>query len=509
MNRTGPNRMNRDASATSPKAERRRPLSMPAILLLAFLGTTLITMNTSGQTITQLHREGGILDGVKIRHLDWHSPKLHTVAIDSAATLYLLKDDTLPIINLRLIFEGGTSSEELRPGIKSALAQALKLGGAAGRSGEEIADDLASLGATLEFGATDESFAVSLTAMKADFPASFKILEDILLKPDFRPGVLPVIQSAMKTNVQRRNDRPESISQRKLREIMFLPDRRGHSLNLSDIDSIDIASLRTAHQDLFAGRSLHIALDGDFEPGATEAMIADLVKAMPPVVKPYRVYERESPPVGLTGYRGKIVLVKKDVAQAVVSMGTFLPAHNDSDFYALQAGNYILGGGSFVSRLMQEVRAKRGLAYYSYSRNDFDARFGRFVTSSGTRADRTADTLRVMLEVIGGMDRIPSDELKLAVDSIINSLVFEYDNPSRILGSEIRFRIHHMPQNYLDLFQKKLGEVRPEDVRGVFGKHVRPEDFWIVVAGPASLQPELEKIRPVIVLDPEEVPAVR
>lgn len=498
-----------------------------AIILTAFL----MTMNTSGQTIDQLHRKGGVLDGVKIHPLDWKSPGIRTVAIDPSATLYVLKDETLPLVNLRLIFEGGSSSEGKQHGIKSALAQAMKLGGAAGRSGETIADELAGLGASLDIGSTEESFIISLSCLKGDFPAAMRILEDVLLRPDFRPEVLSVIQASMKTGVQRRNDRPESIAQRKLREVMLLPDLRGHSMTLEDIEHINLDAVRESHRELFARRTLHIALDGDIDsltaPDATipagamapapgpagrpayEDMLLSLVQKMPAVTSPYRVFEAEKPAHGLTALRGKILLVNKDVSQAVVSVGTFLPQHNAEDFYGLQAGNYILGGGSFVSRLMQEVRAKRGLAYYSYSRNDFEARFGRFVASSGTRADRTAETLRVMLEVMEGMNHIPPDELKLAVDSIVNSLVFEYDNPGRVLGSEIRFRMHRMPTNYLEHFQQRLGQVRTTEVSDVFARNVHSKDLWIVVVGPSSLKQDLEKLRPVVVVEPEEVPTDR
>lgn len=475
-------------------------------MLLLFLITGAIMTNSAGaQTLDLLQRDGNVLEGMKIKPLSYTNPAVKTVQIDAHARLYMLADDTLPLINLRLVFEGGTSSEEKAFGVTSALASYMKLGGAGDRSGEEIADALATLGASLEIGASEDTFVVQLSALKGDFPAAMQILEDVLLRPRFDEAILPVIQSSMRTAIQRRNDRPETIAQRKLREVFFLPDRRGHSLQLADVDAIDVAAVRQAHATLFARRNLHVALNGDYPTELADA-ISKLVKAMPTVTKPYVVYDREPATKGIEKLRGKILLVKKDVSQAVVTIGTFIPAHNDADFYSLQAGNYILGGGSFVSRLMQEVRAKRGLAYYSYSRNDFDARFGRFVAASGTRADRTAETLSVMLEVIGGMDRVSNDELKLATDSIVNSLVFEYDNPGRLLAQEIRFRMHRLPENYLGKFQDHMNRVTTADVKRVFAKHVDPSQMWIVVVGPESLKADLEKIRPVVVIDPEESP---
>lgn len=461
--------------------------------------------SSEAQTLDLLKRPGNVLEGIQIKPLSYTNPAIQTVQIDEHATLYMLSDDTLPLINLRLVFEGGTASEEKPFGVTSALASFLKLGGAGNRSGEEVADALAALGATLDINASDATFVIQLSALKDDFPAAMQILEDVLLRPRFDESVLPVIQSSMRTAIQRRNDRPETIAKRKLREVFFLPHRRGYSLQLSDIDAIDVPAVKRAYARLFERRNLHIALNGNYDDSIPEA-ISELVTAMPAVKDPYVVYEREQPVKGIEQLRGKILLVRKDVSQAVVTMGTYLPAHNDQDFYALQAGNYTLGGGSFVSRLMQEVRAKRGLAYYSYSRNDFDARFGRFIAASGTRSDRTAETLSVMLEVIASMDQITEDELTLATDSIINSLVFEYDNPARLLAQEIRFRMHRMPENYLGNFQKHMNRVTTTEVKEVFARHIDPDQMWIVVVGPESLKADLEKIRPVVVIDPEESP---
>lgn len=474
------------------------------MIFLFFSIGAFMTNSAGAQTLDLLRRNGNVLEGMKIKPLSYKSPVVKTVQIDAWARLYMLADDTLPLINLRLVFEGGTSSEE-KFGVTSALAPYMKLGGAGDRSGEEIADALAMLGASFEINASEDTFVVQLSALKDDFPAAMHILEDVLLRPRFDESILPVVKSSLRTAIQRRNDRPETIAQRKLREVFFLPDRRGHSLQFSDIDAIDVAAVREAHTTLFARRNLHIALNGHYPPELID-VITKFVQAMPAVTRPYVVYDREVATEGIKKLRGKILLVKKDVSQAVVTIGTFIPAHNDADFYSLQAGNYILGGGSFVSRLMQEVRARRGLAYYSYSRNDFDARFGRFVAASGTRSDRTAETLSVMLEVIGGMDSVSNDELKIATESILNSLVFEYENPGRLLAQKIRFRMHRLPENYLDTFQDHMNRVTTADVKRVFAKYIDPSQMWIVVVGPESLKADLEKIRPVVIVDPEESP---
>jgi len=462
-----------------------------------------MTTTQGAQTLDVLNRQGNILDGIKIKPLTFTPPEVQPVTIDDAAQLYVLSDNSLPIVNLQLVFEGGSDAEKTDFGVTSALAAHLKLGGAGDRSGEQIAEELASLGASLEIAAASNSFVITLSSLSGDFEKAFQILEDVLLRPKFDESVLPVIQTSMKTVIQRRNDKPESIAQRKVLEVSYLPGRRGYSLTLNDIDNLNVGKIKNAYQSLFANRSLYIALSGQI-PENTENQIRHLVKAMPKVSAPYRNYDQQQNQTGITDLQNKILLVNKNVSQAVVTLTTSLPAHNDADYYALQTENYILGGGSFVSRLMQEVRAKRGLAYYSYSRNTFESRFGRFTAASGTRADQAADTLTVMLEVINGMNSISNDELQLAKDSIINSLVFEYDNPSRFLSQKIRQKIHQMPADFEQQFANNINRLTKEQVQKVATKYIDTNKMWIIVVGPASLKSELEKIRPVVVVEPEE-----
>ncbi|MDH5656360.1 MAG: insulinase family protein, partial [Spirochaetia bacterium] len=189
----------------------------------------------------------------------------------------------------------------------------------------------------------------------------------------------------------------------------------------------------------------------------------------------------------------------------VIFTGTYVPPHNSPDFYALQAGNYILGGGSFNSRLMREIRTIRGLAYYAYSRNIFQKKTGYFASGAGTRIDKVSESLSLMLEIIGGMKApVKEQELDLARESIINSLVFQFDNPEDILDNEIRFINHGMPENYLKMFPEKINALSREQISKAFQKHIKTDSMHIAVAGPASLKAELETIRPVIVIKPED-----
>jgi zinc protease len=204
--------------------------------------------------------------------------------------------------------------------------------------------------------------------------------------------------------------------------------------------------------------------------------------------------------------RGRILLVDTPAAQAVIAIGGYLPARNHPDLYALQTGNYILGGGSFNSRLTREIRVRRGLAYYAYSYNDFDGTLGRFLAGSGTRSLLAHRTLKLMLETIAGMrSDISGQELSLAQDAILNGLAFQFDSPEDAVLHAFRNRLHGMPADYLERFPERIRAMSAADLSAAARRYLDPDELYIVVAGPAGIKEKLEEIRPVIVIKPEDL----
>jgi len=201
-----------------------------------------------------------------------------------------------------------------------------------------------------------------------------------------------------------------------------------------------------------------------------------------------------------------IYLVPFPAQQAVIAVGSNLPQHNHSDFFALQTMNYILGGSSFNSRLLSEIRTKRGLAYYTYSHNTFYKDIGHFVGMCGTGIDSTPRALSLILNTIDGMaSGVTNRELMLAHESIPNSLIYEFENPENYMENYLRFRNHNMPDNYLKIFPNKIRSVGIEEIKKA-AAYTKSRNLYIVVVGPKNLEKSLSKIRPVKIIESEETP---
>ena len=451
---------------------------------------------------------GNILTGVRIPPLRFRRPEIKENLLSSGVRLFSLNDPELPMVTLELQFRGGLDSEPVADaGILDASLELLKIGGAGDKSGEEIARALSSMGVRLSFDSSYEYWSISLTSLRRDFDAAFAVLRDILLKPRLNPEKLEVIKTSLRASLRRRNDRPGNIARRKMREILYPGRRRGYFLKEKNIRRLSVERVRSELKRRLTGAKITAALSGDIENLDVAGRLNGLIAKFPRGRSPLRA---ESPRPRLYELneraRGNIVLVAHPTVQSVITIGAYLPPHNHRDFFALQMSNYILGGGSFNSRLMREVRVKRGLAYYAYSYNGFFGRDGRFVASSATRVRTTAAALRVMLEVIQGMDEgVSAGELKLARDSILNALVFQFSNPAAILLSELRFRRHNLSPDYMKRFPNKIRSLKKEAVRDV-ARYRNAKNLFIVVVGPRSLEESLKKIRPVVVIKPDDPP---
>lgn len=484
------------------RSDGRVALQIPAALLLALLLLAVVPAASFARSA-----DSSVLSNIQIPELDFTPPPVDTRQLAAHATLYRLHNDTLPVVRLRIVIEGG---EDLEPvteaGNLDAMAALLSSSGAGKLSAEEMAANLALLGASISTSVSDQAWEIQLSAMREDFPEALKLLELLLTEPDFDQSSLDTIKNQMISSIRSRTDSPDTIGFLKLSEIMYPDTRRGYAIQENDVAAITLESTRRTLQDRLQNARYHIALDGDFQGLGIEKRLVDLLRKLPVPGKPLTVLPDNGfrIPEGKNPYRGKIVHVTGEFSQSLLIVASPTVAHNEKSFYTMQLGNHILGGGSFTSRLMQEIRVKRGLAYYAYSFNRSNASDGYLAAVSATRSDRAGETLKLILSTIETMKNdVDSGDVNRARTAILNSLVFLYDNPSEILSDHIRFQIDKMPEDYLNQFPARLKEVSPAEIKSAFKANLNRDDLFIVVVGPESLARDLRNIAPVITVKAE------
>lgn len=447
----------------------------------------------------QPEQHSTILDDINFKPIRFKPTRISTQTI-AGRPIYQITNSSLPFIKLSLHFNGrGLAVEKIsNAGLLEQSLHAMENGGAGELGSQEVARRLSELGARISFDAETEAWSASLIVLKKDFDVAFKILSDSLLKPRLDENAIAVGLQNKRRAIQHRNDRPASIARRKLAEAMYAGTRQGYSLQEKDLDRINASTIKKHLPFLLSRNELSIALSGDIMNVDVHGPLTKLVQSLP-------TGTLTKPPTMHPVRNDRIYLIDKPVTQTVIAAGTFLPAHRNPDYYAMQVGNYILGGGSFNSRLMREIRVKRGLAYYAYSYNSWLKNNGRFIAGTATRTPKAAESLKIFLNEIAGMHNGGTEaEISLARQSILNGLVFEFDTPEKRVANEIRFRRHLMPLDYLTKFPSNIRAVRKQDIQHAYKKYINADALHIIIVGPAALKEQLSKIRPVVIMKPED-----
>jgi zinc protease len=177
--------------------------------------------------------------------------------------------------------------------------------------------------------------------------------------------------------------------------------------------------------------------------------------------------------------------IEHPASQAHILMGAPALMRGDPDYFPLTVGNYILGGGSFVSRLMREVREKRGLAYSAYSYFLPLAQPGPFQAGLQTQKGQADEALKVVRHTIGDFMRngMTPQELKAAKDNLIGGFALRIDNNRKILDNVAAIGFYNLPLDYLDTWTANVGKVTAADIKAAFNRKLAPDRLATVIVG--------------------------
>jgi zinc protease len=178
-------------------------------------------------------------------------------------------------------------------------------------------------------------------------------------------------------------------------------------------------------------------------------------------------------------------------AQAHVLLGQPGYKRDDPDYFALTVGNYILGGGGFVSRLTEEVREKRGLSYSVYSYFSPGLHAGAFTIGLQTRPDQADQALKVSREVlIRFVAEGPTEiELKAAKDNLIGGFALRLDSNRKLLDNVANIAWNQLPLNYLDTWTQHVAQLNVADIKAAFARKLQPQTMVTVVLGGVAPKP--------------------
>ncbi|MFA6434009.1 MAG: pitrilysin family protein [Elusimicrobiales bacterium] len=418
----------------------------------------------------------------KIGGLDFKPPKGSRYVLDNGLVVYLLKDATLPVVNITALTRTGKIYDTKKKiGLGDLTVSLLKDGGTRKYGSDEIDRTLEFLGATIEPSLASEEARLDLFVLKKDLDKVLDIYASVLMEPAFEDDKTALKKAETLELIRRRNDDPAREAQREAVRSFYGADHPyGWRSEISTIEPLTREDLKAYHADYYKPNNTILAVAGDFD--GDEAMLSKLKERFGgwaggevkfPVI----------PPVKIRGTR-QVYFIEKDISQTYIAVLQKGIKRHDPMEFPLTVANEMLGGG-LSGRLAAEIRSRKGLAYSVYSYFSKKPDYGFINASCGTKPETYSQALSEMLrqfELIK-TGAAPADEVKRAKDSIINSFVFRFATPFDLISERALYEYYAYPADYLDTYVDKTAAVDAEAVLDASNKLFEPKNALIFVIG--------------------------
>jgi len=421
------------------------------------------------------------------------TPKIQHWQAPSGAQVYFVENHDLPMLDVAVNFPAGSGFESPEKSGLAGLTHALISLGAEGMSEDDIARKLADIGAQMmgSFDADRSGFSLRTLSSKAERDEALNVMARILQRPLFPETVLAREKTRLISALKEAETKPESIAAKAFSKAVFGGHPYGQSASgeVATVEKLQRNDLDDFYSLHYAAKNAVVALMGDISRAEAEEIAQNLTSQLPPG-------GAESDIVQVLGQSSSITLrIPHPATQSHILIGAPGVARNDADYFPLYVGNYILGGGGFVSRLMQEVREKRGMAYNVYSYFIPMQQPGAFQIGLQTKKEQADAALQLVYKTLREfIDKgVTEKELIAAKQNIINGFPLRIDSNKKILDYLSVIGFYHLPLNYLDEFSSKVNKVTVAEIRAAFKRKINPDVLATVIVGAPEEKAALEK----------------
>jgi zinc protease len=420
----------------------------------------------------------------------WALLPVQTWKTSTGTRVVFVESHVLPLLDLQLDIDAGERHDPSKQaGLAHLTAHLLDKGVGHGKSSLDeatVADAWADLGA--QWNATANLDRTSLRVRTvSDTPtrkAALQLLGNILRAPQFPAHILKREQTSLIAGLREAQTKPEHLGERAFMLALYPHHPYGQSSSETSIQAIQTQDLQLFYQQHYRADRAVLTLVGDLNRAEAEQEAEHLSQQLPQ-------YHLPTQPISpVTNTHAQNILIKHPAQQAHIWMGKTAISRQDPDYFPLLVGNYILGGGGFVSRLTNEIREKRGLAYSVYSYFQALDAAGPFQMGMQTKREQTEQALTLLRQTLADfVAEGPNEtELQAAKNNLINGFPLRIDSNRKLLENIAAMAWYNLPSDYLETWTQRIEAVTLEDVRHALQRHLRPEAMITVVVGADSLK---------------------
>ena len=400
----------------------------------------------------------------------------------NGARVVFYKAMEVPMLDINMAFAAGSAYDGSHFGLSTLTTQLLSQG-TYQLNATQIAEQFADIGAQFNESVSRDMVVLQLkTLTKEDaLQKSVDTLASIVSKPAFRQEAFNREKNQQLAAITQMQESPNDVANLVFFNKLYQQHPYAHSVQgtIESVKAIKSSQVREFYKRFFVAKNAVIVIVGAVDSEKAHKLAEQLTKSLP--------QGQEAPPVPkatqLTA--GENVSINFPSSQTMLRIGQVGIDHTAPDYFPLMIGNYILGGGSLVSRLSHEVREKRGLTYGVDSQLMPMPGNGSFLISLSTQNKQATTALKITEETLSGIlaSGPNEEELQAAKQYMIGSFPLSLASNGSIAGMLLRISFYHLPDDYLDTYTARISAVSVDDIKKAFKNLIHPDKMLYVSVG--------------------------
>jgi zinc protease len=421
-------------------------------------------------------------------------PEYERFVLDNGMVVYLMEDRELPLVGGTALFRTGSRTEPVEQvGLAGLVGMVMRTGGTQQYSGDELNQLLEQRAAAVETGIDVSSGSASFSALAEDLEMVFGLFASVIREPVFAQEKLDLAKTQMRGAIARRNDNPNGIAGREFQKLIYGSNSPyARTVEYATLDKISRDDLVGFYREYFHPNNMILGVVGDFD----SQRMRSLIQAKFGNWKSGKLSPPQMPAVSQVKQGGVFVVNQPSLSQSYIQLGHLGGQLNSPDYPALDVLNRVLNG--FGGRLFNSVRSRQGLAYSVYGswspRYDYP---GLFIAGGQTRSVTTVPFIQAIRSQIERLqaELVMPAELAFAKDSVLNSFVFNFQDPIQTLSRLMRSEYYGYPADFVFRYQRGVKATTAADVQRVARTYLQPENLvTLVVGNAAAIGPPLSQL---------------
>jgi zinc protease len=408
--------------------------------------------------------------------------KIEQWATSQGAKVFYVQTQGLPLVDIQITFDAGSARDGEQHGIAALTADLLK-SGAGSWNADQIAQRFENVGAKFSTSASVDSSSLSLRSLTDPtlLNQALETMQVVLSQPKFTEADFQREKNQTLAAIKQREESPAELADLAFDKAVFgnHPYADPTLGYFSTVSKLKAQDLKQFYQHYYVVANAMIVMVGNLDKQQAQQTAESLFKGLSVGQKPAALPDVKMPE------KATVQNLNFPSSQTHVLVGMPGMSRTDPDYFALYVGNHVLGGSGLVSKLFDEVREKRGLAYSAYSRFAPMVKQGAFTMGLQTKNEQTQQALKVLNDTVNDFinNGITEKELQAAKKNITGGFVMRFDTNQKLANYVTMIGFHGLPLDYLDTFPQKVEALTVAQIKAAFKKRVIPALFQTVTLG--------------------------